>query len=275
MKGGESMVEVHNQAYPSAAKLLEQDFASFNLLSRILSDPLDTIITDEESFIITFSSPVYPVWIWSKDDISSSGIELIWDIVNTRFPLSDGNRYNLKEPLSRSIIDLAEKSGIRAESILHLLAYECKSVIHPSSAVEGYLHQCTERDVNILTDWLEAFHKELQMDEAPRDFYYQDILDRMHNGAFFLWKVGDTPVSMCSFAESPVFCSVSSVFTPVQYRRNHFAENLVAAVTQIILNTGNRALLYADANYAASNACYQKIGYELVGSLVSLGASDK
>ena len=47
---------------------------------------------------------------------------------------------------------------------------------------------------------------------------------------------------------------------------------MVYEVTRIIADSGLTPMLYTDADYAASNACYEKIGYILRGKLCSIKA---
>ena len=61
------------------------------------------------------------------------------------------------------------------------------------------------------------------------------------------------------------------VYTREEYRRRHYAENLVYAVTKTAKDAGYTPTLYTDADYAASNACYKKIGYKLKGTLRTVG----
>ncbi len=263
--------EFHHEAYPCASRLLEKDFASFNLLARILHEPLDTILTDDESFILTFSSPVFPVWVWTKESLSDETCLFLWNTLKERYPIEAGNRYNIKESLSSRFLSLARSEGICASEQLQLLAYECTCVTPRSDTIPGNLYCCSPEDIDLLADWNTDFHDELGLDQSTREGYLSEIRERMENGAFFLWKVNDLPVSMCSYANGDGYRTVSHVYTPPKFRRNHYAESLVASVTEEILSEGWRALLYTDGGYPASNACYQKIGYRLEGSLVSFG----
>ena len=65
--------------------------------------------------------------------------------------------------------------------------------------------------------------------------------------------------------------SVNLVYTRPEFRRRHYAQNLVYQVTKQIRETGRAPMLYPDADYAASNACYEKIGYVLRGRLCTIG----
>ena len=62
------------------------------------------------------------------------------------------------------------------------------------------------------------------------------------------------------------------MYTRREERRKHYAENLVYQVTMIAKKAGFMPMLYTDADYVASNACYEKIGYKLRGKLCTISA---
>ena len=68
--------------------------------------------------------------------------------------------------------------------------------------------------------------------------------------------------------------SIGLVYTRKDERRKHYAEHLVYQVTEIVKNEGYIPMLYTDADYVASNACYEKIGYVLRGKLCTLGMEE-
>ncbi len=59
-------------------------------------------------------------------------------------------------------------------------------------------------------------------------------------------------------------------YTYPEHRRKHYAENLVYQVTCLVKEDGMIPMLYTNADYAAHNACYRKIGYVLRGRLCSV-----
>ena len=65
--------------------------------------------------------------------------------------------------------------------------------------------------------------------------------------------------------------SINLVFTRPEFRRKHYAQNLVYQVTRLAIDAGYVPMLYTDADYTASNACYEKIGYVLQGKLCTVG----
>jgi predicted GNAT family acetyltransferase len=48
---------------------------------------------------------------------------------------------------------------------------------------------------------------------------------------------------------------------------------MVYEVSRIAADSGLTPMLYTDADYAASNACYEKIGYVLRGKLCMIQAA--
>lgn len=105
-------------------------------------------------------------------------------------------------------------------------------------------------------------------------FVLRRIMDAeayINSGNMYLWK--NEPgknVASCKFAPDENMASINLVFTRPEFRRKHYAENLVYQVTKLAMSAGYVPMLYTDANYAASNACYEKIGYVLRGKLCTI-----
>ncbi|MBR4728022.1 MAG: GNAT family N-acetyltransferase [Clostridia bacterium] len=78
-------------------------------------------------------------------------------------------------------------------------------------------------------------------------------------------------MASCRYHPNGGLASISLVYTRPADRRKHYAENLVYQVTMKAKEAGYVPMLYTDADYAASNACYEKIGYVLRGKLCSIG----
>lgn len=92
-------------------------------------------------------------------------------------------------------------------------------------------------------------------------------------GHFYFWKdAQDATVACCSFNPNGNLGCVGSVYTVPAHRRHHYAQQLVYEVTRIIADEGLIPMLYTDADYAASNACYEKLGYVQRGRLCTIGA---
>lgn len=90
------------------------------------------------------------------------------------------------------------------------------------------------------------------------------------NKCLFAWRTEAGIVALTGRGDQKNYSKITSVYTLPQHRRKGYAINLVHSVTQTILDDGLIPILYTDAAYGASNDCYRKIGYEQVGSLVSI-----
>ncbi len=78
-------------------------------------------------------------------------------------------------------------------------------------------------------------------------------------------------MASCKYVPLGDLASISFVYTRPEYRRKHYAENLVYQVTKLAMQAGYTPMLYTDADYKASNACYEKLGYKLQGKLCTIG----
>ena len=113
----------------------------------------------------------------------------------------------------------------------------------------------------------EKGHTDIIMDAAR-----EAVMDYIRRGAMFFWRDEDgKPQAMCGVDEEETAAHVTHVYTPPCARRKGYAGNLVYAVTKAQLEQGRTPMLYTDAHYTASNACYTQIGYELQGELRTVG----
>ena len=95
--------------------------------------------------------------------------------------------------------------------------------------------------------------------------------DGIKTGSVYFWETSDGEfVASCNWHPANDMGSVGLVYTREEHRRKHYAEHLVYQVTKIVQNAGFMPMLYTDADYVASNACYEKIGYILRGKLCTI-----
>ena len=95
--------------------------------------------------------------------------------------------------------------------------------------------------------------------------------DGIKTGSVYFWETSDGEfVASCNWHPANDMGSVGLVYTREEHRRKHYAEHLVYQVTKIVQNAGYMPMLYTDADYVASNACYEKIGYILRGKLCTI-----
>ncbi|BDA67022.1 hypothetical protein RIVM261_028940 [Rivularia sp. IAM M-261] len=136
--------------------------------------------------------------------------------------------------------------------------------VQQQNSTPGDLRLATVKEKELLKRWYEEFCQEA-LDEinVPSDTWVERQLSQ--NNAY-LWY-NQAPVSMaCRTRSTPNGIAVSMVYTPPEYRRQGYASNCVAALSQELLNQGYKyCFLFADLANSTSNHIYQEIGYQPIG----------
>ena len=252
-------------------KLLEKDSYTFFVLSRIMGGKCELVLTDHERLIICSSCSPFPVWIWTADGATEADMERVYKLAIERLFPDGGRRFNLKYELAHYFIERAAADNKKLSIFRNMFAYDCQKLIKPTVIADGAIHRCGQEDIDELTDFVDAFHSETGIDQADRDAYRLQAKEHIDTGNTYFWQnEHGNSVACCKFVPDRGFASVNLVFTRPGFRRMHYAENLVYQVTKIVMDSGYIPLLYTDADYAASNACYGKIGYRLRGKLCTI-----
>lgn len=260
-----------NQVCNIDPDLLKKDEYCFFVLSRILQGECRLTITDNKRIIICHSCDPYPVWVWLPDDALNEEMELVYQTIKANFGLSGRYRFNIKYELADFLIDRAAKDGYTMTISTNMLAYNCPSPIQPARVVGGECRTATIDDVDIAVDYMDKFHDDVGVDQSDMDSYRKKAQALIEEQKLYFWyDENGEKVAMASYGISGDKGCIGNVFTRHDRRRMGYASNLVYAVTLIVKNQGKMPTLYTDADYAASNACYEKIGYIKQGSLCTL-----
>ena len=253
-------------------RLLACDRYTFEVLARILREPCALVRSDHERLVICHSDARHPVWVWTPDGASEADMVRAWDEVQAARPFREGWRYNLKYALAGFFIERARTEGIALETVMRLFAYDCPELIEPAHRADGGLYTCGEGDLEEAFEFIRRFHAaigEAEIDDAYCRGRAEEYVARR---AFFLWKdMEGRPVACCSVKPDGELASIGNVYTDPRFRRRHYAQSLVYEVTKIVMAQGRAPMLYTDADYAASNACYSAIGYVRRGGLCTIG----
>ncbi|MCR5062307.1 MAG: hypothetical protein K6A89_03405 [Treponema sp.] len=255
-------------------KILESDRYTFFVLTRIMTRNCELLLSDHSRMIICYSQSPFPVWIWTADNLTPQEMETVYKISDEHGFLDGKHGINMKYELAEYFIKRAADEGKKLSILKNMFAYDCPKPVDEAvlTKTDGEIHLCTMDDLDALTDFKESFHTELQLDLTDRAGYRKDSQALIEDGHTYLWKNADGKfVASCDFRVTNNMASLSLVFTLTDFRRKHYAENLVYQVTKEAAKLGYLPMLYTDADYAASNACYVKIGYILRGKLCTIG----
>ena len=252
-------------------QLLEKDKYTFFVLGRIMGGECELLLTDHARLIICCSRRTYPVWIWTADGADEEEMERAYQLAD-KYSLLDGeHRFNVKYDLAHYFVKRAAADHKRVTISTNMYAYNCRKLNKPAVIADGSIHHCGADDVDELASFLDSFHKELNMEQKDRSGYRLQAEEYIDSGNMYFWKdCQGNSVASCKFTVNGDMASLNLVFTRPEFRRKHYAENLVYQVTKLVMEAGYLPMLYTDADYIASNACYEKLGYALQGKLCTI-----
>lgn len=252
--------------------LLDRDPYTFFVLRRVMGGSCELLLTDHEKMILCFTGDPYPVWIWTPDHASPAELESVYGLARENGLLDGKHRLNVKYNLAEYFMKRSQQDGRPMTVYTRMFAYDCKSPIPPAAGADGTLYRCGAGDIEELTELLDLFHREVGIDQKSIAGYRSDAAAFIESGHMYFWKDDQGHnVASCKFDPDGEMASVNLVFTRPAYRRKHYAENLVYRVSLLVRDAGYVPMLYTDADYEASNACYEKVGYVLRGKLCMIG----
>ncbi len=162
---------------------------------------------------------------------------------------------------------LQKKSSDFSPEIERMMSYELTRVKMPATSPAGAMRFAESDDLDLLEEWGVQFTLDCNLPEGSSPDLRAVVRKKAHqsivNKARTIWEIGGTPVSMAGAVRTAKFgTSVAWVYTPPVHRGKGYASQLVAELSQHLLDHGApRCLLFTDARNPVSNAIYQRIGY--------------
>jgi GNAT superfamily N-acetyltransferase len=174
--------------------------------------------------------------------------------------------------------ELARLGGGRVEVSRHTVLHELGELVQPAP-VPGRLVAATEDDLQLVTEWLDAFAADADEQAGrPRSAGVHegpdraDVVGRLRTGQLWFWtdETG-APVHLTG-AFPPAFgvARIAPVYTPPAQRGRGWASNAVAEVSRRLRDAGARVCLYTDQANPTSNKVYARIGYRPVVDMANL-----
>jgi predicted GNAT family acetyltransferase len=161
------------------------------------------------------------------------------------------------------------QAGVAADVAMEQRLY-CATEVSAPYGVPGRFRMAAPGDVDLLTEWAEAFFAEAASGGPSLDA--RALIDRLvAAGALAVWDDGE-PVSMAARSRpTPNGVSISLVYTAPQSRRRGYATACVATLTQRLLDSGKAfCTLFTDLANPTSNKIYQRIGYRRLDDFVEI-----
>lgn len=259
-----------DQACPALADLMQGESITYSVLIRILQGECTDIFTDHESVIVCYSSAPWPVWVWCRDSEDRTAVMEIARCLKAHFPLEQGYDIILSYALLEKLRDTDEYFR-NAKDGMGLLSYRLDAINEIEYPCQGSMGLVREEEISGLIGIWQDMHMEMEGRSFTLEHCEQSIRRCVEEKSLFAWRndVGEI-VALTRRGDQTPYSKITSVYTLPEHRRKGYAINLVHGVTETILADSLIPILYTDAGYAASNACYQKIGYRQVGSLTSI-----
>jgi hypothetical protein len=134
----------------------------------------------------------------------------------------------------------------------------------PPPPCAGMFRAAVESDIPLVAEWLHCFRRDVRLSCTPEEAH-EEATTRVTSRSFYLWEDGSV-VSMAAKTR-PLLSTiaVNAVYTPPENRRRGYASSCVAALSQLLLDSGHKyCSLYTDLENPTSNHIYRAIGYEPV-----------
>lgn len=140
--------------------------------------------------------------------------------------------------------------------------YELDRVI-PAPPVSGQGRLAAQKDFDTLVDWFPRMEREALHEEMTPEQAVEMVTSRLKYEEVYVWEDDGQLVTMAARGRKTRHTqSIGMVYTPPELRRRGYATACVAALSQLILDSGFAcAVLYTDLANPTSNSIYQKIGY--------------
>lgn len=142
--------------------------------------------------------------------------------------------------------------------------FELTSVIPPRPG-PGELRLAKPDDLELIVSWFRAFSEEVDHDPISPAETLEWARNRMSGTYFWVLPDGEVVSMACKTRPVSKVVSVGPVYTPPEHRGHGYASRCVAALSQILLDSGwERCSLFTDRANPTSNKIYQHIGYNPV-----------
>ena len=163
-----------------------------------------------------------------------------------------------------------ELTGVATRVHVALAVHQLTRVVPPRST-RGAMRIAEPRDIDLVAQWVTDFHSEIGAVHV--DTGRNVAARRIAAASIFFWEDDNgEPVAMAgSSGPTPNGIRVNLVYTPPPHRGRGYASNLVAHLSQRLLDGGKTfCFLYTDLANPTSNKIYKQIGYEPLSQSVHI-----
>ena len=237
-------------------------------------DPYLALVTEDERVLaVALRTPPFNLTLSHISDTNRLP-EIVSAIAADAHALYGGALSGVTAPIEESHAFIAQWRRLTGGSdrcILRERIYQLDAVL-PPAGVSGAMRRAGEADRALLTAWVDAFTAEALPDSAHEDSgaaWVARLFASPQRAAYFWEDPGGRPVALAAYGSpTPNGIRIGPVYTPPEYRQRGYASALVAALSQLLLDSGRRfCFLFTNLANPTSNAIYQAIGYRPVSDV--------
>ncbi len=238
----------------------------FNLLYLIRESDAPMLFTDGACFIAAQSSEKTPLWLFLNATPGPEAETELCGLLAERMAENPALSITAQSQFVQGLFArLSAQTGFRFVERMRMNAYACHAVNEQPCAGRMVRPQSAHRErmCQLITQMHEdAVHEPLSREAAER-FAERTV----SSPALFLWEDGDIAAMAYIPHKTARYARINTVVTDRACRGRGYAKALVGAMCRALLSEGLIPMLYADADYPASNAAYRRIGFEKQGEI--------
>lgn len=243
-----------------------EEQSRFALLYQITNGECE-METDNDSYFMAQTKVGYPVWLWTKNNISKNKIIEVQEKMENFIIDNDKVKFTCK----KEFYDILKRENFKllTDDYFEMGSYFCKSTIKPMKA-KGEFCLATKKDIDILVNYHIWDNKEINNIDISKNDAIKHIAELIEKKIFYVWRDENNKIVSTAVLKTNLqFARINHVYTPVEERCKGYAKNLIYVLTNKALDEGFVPVLYTDYNYPASNKAYRAVGYEDVGVLIN------
>ncbi len=251
-------------------KLVENDI-SFSVLYKILQQKCTDVFSNGSTYIVCYSNPPYPVWVWCSDTQNKGDVLQIAEYLRRNYLEKGKFNFILQAELFehlKAVDNVFENLSLK----MKMLSYKLTDICDISRECNGMVRLATLADLDCLAQIYQDANLEMESLSFPIEHCKKMVQEQVENESLFVMVNDNNKIVATTFSTvQGKYAKISFVYTLPKHRRKGYAINLVHFVSKRFLQLNFMPILYTDGGYVASNSCYNKIGYQQVGTLVNVG----
>jgi predicted GNAT family acetyltransferase len=228
---------------------------------RFKAAPYLALVEDERGMVAAVMTPPHNLLLAGERAGSKEALQLIaQDLQKDRWPVPG---VLAPAPISHAFAEVwQDLTGRPYHEGRRQRLFSLSQVIPPRPG-PGRLRVATRDDLELVMRWFTAFTQEaLNQKVEGAEEIRQWAESRITPGDCYLWEDGQ-PVSM-AVRSRPIVktISIGPVYTPPELRGRGYASRCVAALSQLLLESGwQYCCLFTNLANPTANSIYQQIGY--------------